>query len=124
MLSSRDLLFQDENLNRCSISADSRIENSGTEDSTDDENLDMKENGYHDAQNEVDPETDDDAERVHSGKLSESSGYAGSDLYDYKVLSLSLYTCICMHNHSDAQMLNYVYVYGYVCMCICISVNG
>jgi hypothetical protein len=123
MLSSRDLLFQDENLNRCSISADSRIENSGTEDSTDDENLDMKENGYHDAQNEVDPETDDDAERVHSGKLSESSGYAGSDLYDYKVLSLSLYTCICMHNHSDAQMLNYVYVYGYVCMCICISIN-
>jgi hypothetical protein len=124
MLSSRDLLFQDENLNRCSISADSRIENSGTEDSTDDENLDMKENGYHDAQNEVDPETDDDAERVHSGKLSESSGYAGSDLYDYKVLSLSLYTCICMHNHSDAQMLNYVYVYGYVCMCICISIYG
>lgn len=82
------LFFQDENLNRCSISADSRIENSGTEDSSDDENLDMKDNGYHDAENEVDPETDDDPERVHSGKLSESSGYAGSDLYDYKVLSL------------------------------------
>uniref|UniRef100_A0A2N9FMF7 Rho-GAP domain-containing protein n=1 Tax=Fagus sylvatica TaxID=28930 RepID=A0A2N9FMF7_FAGSY len=74
----------DENLNRCSISADSRIENSGTEDSTDDENLDMKDNGYHDAENEVDPETDDDPERVQSGKLSESSGSAGSDLYDYK----------------------------------------
>jgi hypothetical protein len=103
MLRSRDLLFQDENLNRCSISADSRIENSGTEDSTDDENLDMKENGYHDAQNEVDPETDDDPERVHSGKLSESSGYAGSDLYDYKVLSLSLSRHMCM--------LNYVYAY-------------
>lgn len=28
---------------------------------------------------------EDDAERVLSGKLSESSGYAGSDLYDYKV---------------------------------------
>lgn len=82
------LFFQDENLNRCSISADSRIENSGTEDSSDDENLDMKDNGYHDAENEVDPETDDDPERVDSGKLSESSGYAGSDLYDYKVLSL------------------------------------
>lgn len=27
-----------------------------------------------------------DPERVLSGKLSESSGYAGSDLYDYKVL--------------------------------------
>jgi hypothetical protein len=82
-------LFQDENLLRCSISADSRIENSGSEDSSDDDNLDIKDNGYHDAENEVDVETDDDPDRVHSGKLSESSGYAGSDLYDYKV-SLSL----------------------------------
>lgn len=82
-------LVQDENLQRCSISADSQIENSGSEDSTDDENIDTKDNGYHDAENEVDPETDDDRERVHSGKLSESSGYAGSDLYDYKVISLS-----------------------------------
>ena len=49
----------------------------------------MKHNGYHDAENEVDPDTDDDPERVHSGKLSESSGYAGSDLYDYKVIYLS-----------------------------------
>lgn len=81
------LLFQDENLHRCSISADSRIENSGSEDSTDDENMDIKDNGYHDAENEVDQETDDDPERVLSGKLSESSGYAGSDLYDYKVPS-------------------------------------
>ena len=48
----------------------------------------MKDNGYHDAENEVDPDTDDDPERVHSGKLSESSGYAGSDLYDYKVIYL------------------------------------
>ena len=85
------MLFQDENLHRCSISADSRIENSGSEDSSDDENIDVKDNGYHDAENEVDQETDDDAdadadaERVLSGKLSESSGYAGSDLYDYKV---------------------------------------
>lgn len=81
--------MQDENLLRCSISADSRIENSGSEDSSDDDNLDIKDNGYHDAENEVDVETDDDPDRVHSGKLSESSGYAGSDLYDYKV-SLSL----------------------------------
>ena len=80
------VLFQDENLQRCSISADSRNENSASEDSTDDENPDMKENGYHDAENEADPDTDDDPERVLSGKLSESSGYAGSDLYDYKVL--------------------------------------
>ncbi|KAM4096399.1 rho GTPase-activating protein 7 isoform X1 [Castanea sativa] len=84
LLEEYENIFDEENLNRCSISADSRIENSGTEDSTDDENLDMKDNGYHDAENEVDPETDDDPERVHSGKLSESSGSAGSDLYDYK----------------------------------------
>ena len=78
------LFFQDDNLHRCSISADSRIENSGSEDSTDDENIDMRDNGYHDAENEVDPDTEDDPERVHSGKLSESSGYAGSDLNDYE----------------------------------------
>lgn len=82
-------MFQDESLNRCSISADSRIDNSGSEDSTDEENVDIKDNGYHDAENEVDPETDDDRERALSGKLSESSGYAGSDLYDYKVLESS-----------------------------------
>ncbi|CAI0541903.1 unnamed protein product [Linum tenue] len=62
--------------------------NSGSEDSSDDENTDMKNNNYHDAENEVDQETDDDAaERVLSGKLSESSGSTGTDLYDYKVLS-------------------------------------
>ncbi|GAV62123.1 PH domain-containing protein/RhoGAP domain-containing protein/Lzipper-MIP1 domain-containing protein [Cephalotus follicularis] len=84
LLEEYENIFDDENLNRCSISADSRIANSGSDDSTDDENVDMKDNGYHDAENEVDPETDDDPERVLSGKLSESSGYAGSDLYDYK----------------------------------------
>jgi hypothetical protein len=52
----------------------------------DDEATDEKVNGYHDADHDVDQEMDeDDAERVLSGKLSESSGYAGSDLYDYKV---------------------------------------
>ena len=80
------LLFQEDNTQRCSISADSRVGNSGTEDSTDDD-TDMKDNGYHDAENEADQETDDDADRVNSGKLSESSGYAGSDLYE--VLSVS-----------------------------------
>ncbi|GLU18901.1 hypothetical protein SLE2022_351780 [Rubroshorea leprosula] len=85
LLEEYETIFDDENLQRCSISADSRIENSGSEDSTDDENVDIKGNGYHDAENEVDPETDEDPERVLSGKLSESSGYAGSDLYDYKV---------------------------------------
>ncbi|XP_060966181.1 rho GTPase-activating protein 7-like isoform X1 [Cannabis sativa] len=88
LLEEYENIFDDENLQRCSISADSRIENSGSEESTDDENIDMKDNGYHDAENEVDPETDDDPERVHSGKLSESSGYAGSDLYDYKTFGV------------------------------------
>ncbi|WJX59276.1 Rho GTPase-activating protein 7, variant 2 [Trifolium repens] len=84
LLEEYENVFDEENIQRCSISADSRVENSGTEDSTDDDNIDAKENGYHDAENENDQETDDDADRVHSGKLSESSGYAGSDLYDYK----------------------------------------
>ncbi|KAM1754668.1 hypothetical protein PS2_006965 [Malus domestica] len=88
LLEEYENVFHDENLLRCSISADSRIENSGSEDSSDDENLDLKDNGYHDAENEVDLETDDDPDRVHSGKLSESSGYAGSDLYDYKALGV------------------------------------
>ena len=48
----------------------------------------MKGNGFHDAENEVDPDTDDDHERVRSRKLSESSGYADSDLHDYKVIYL------------------------------------
>lgn len=78
--------MQDDNLHRCSISADSQIVNSGSEESSDDETLDMKENGFHDAENEVDPDSDDDHERVLSGKLSESSGSVASDLYDYKVL--------------------------------------
>ncbi|XVF04846.1 hypothetical protein REPUB_Repub05bG0120500 [Reevesia pubescens] len=84
LLEEYDNIFDDENLQRFSISADSRIENSASEDLTDDENPDMKDNGYHDAQNEADPDTDEDPERVLSGKLSESSGSAGSDLYDYK----------------------------------------
>ncbi|KAG5088574.1 hypothetical protein JHK86_001186 [Glycine max] len=75
---------KEENIQRCSMSADSQVENSGSEDSTDDDNIDVKENGYHDAENEVDKETYDDVDCIQSGKLSESSGYAGSDLYDYK----------------------------------------
>ena len=45
-------------------------------------------------ENEVDQETDDDADRIQSGKLSESSGYAGSDLYDYKVISCSVISSV------------------------------
>ena len=75
---------------RCSMSAESR-EISASEESSDDENnMEIKNNVYHDAQNEADQESDeDDPERVFSGKLSESSGYAGSDLYDFKVLSIN-----------------------------------
>ena len=51
------------------MSADSQVENSGSEDSTDDDNIDLKENGYHDAENEFDQETDDDADRIQSGKI-------------------------------------------------------
>ncbi|CAN0905397.1 Rho GTPase-activating protein 7 [Linum grandiflorum] len=88
LLEEYDNIFDDENLQRCSISADSRMGNSGTEDSSDDETTtNRKDNGYHDAENEVDQETDDDAERVLSGKLSETSGSAGSDLYDYKAFA-------------------------------------
>ncbi|OIS95978.1 PREDICTED: rho GTPase-activating protein 7-like isoform X2 [Nicotiana attenuata] len=84
LLEEYENIFDDDNLHRCSISADSQFGNSGSEESSDDENLDMKDHGYHDAENEVDPDTDDDCERVLSGKLSESSGSAASDLYDYK----------------------------------------
>lgn len=86
-------------MHRCSISADSLTENSVSDDSTDDGTLDIKKNGYHDAEHEVDQETDGDQDRVLSGKLSETSGYGGSDLYDYKVLSSS-HLCIHMtHPH-------------------------
>lgn len=84
LLEEYDNIFDDDTLQRCSISADSQIENSGSEDSTDEETLNTKNNGYHDAHNEVDAETDDDHDRVLSGKLSESSGSVASDLYDYK----------------------------------------
>ncbi|CAO2837387.1 unnamed protein product [Amaranthus hypochondriacus] len=90
LLEEYENIFDDDSLQRCSISADSRIENSGSDDSTDGENVDVKENGFHNAENEAEPETDDDQERVLSGKLSESSGYGGSDLYDYKVQSFGV----------------------------------
>ncbi|KAJ6755019.1 RHO GTPASE-ACTIVATING PROTEIN 7 [Salix purpurea] len=98
LLEEYENIFDDENLHRCSISADSQIENSLSDDSSDDENMDMKDNGYHDAENEVDQDTDNDPERAHSGKLSESSGSAGSDLYDYKMITMALVFEICAFN--------------------------
>ncbi|KAF5930249.1 hypothetical protein HYC85_031122 [Camellia sinensis] len=69
LLEEYETIFNDDNLHSCSISADSH--SSGSEDSTNDENMDI----YHDAENEGDPDTDDDLDRVLSGKLTESSGY-------------------------------------------------
>ncbi|KAK9053477.1 hypothetical protein SSX86_030111 [Deinandra increscens subsp. villosa] len=82
LLEEYENVFDDDVMLKCCMSADSRVENSGSEDTMDDEN---NENGYHDAENEADQESDEDPERVLSGKLSESSGYACSDLYDFKV---------------------------------------
>ncbi|KAH9321646.1 hypothetical protein KI387_016285 [Taxus chinensis] len=62
-----------------------QMDDSGSEGSTDDEVLQIREDGFHDAQNDLDAELEDDPERVLSGTLSESSGNVGSDLYDYKV---------------------------------------
>jgi hypothetical protein len=94
--------LQDERLVGSSPSPESQVEDSGSEASTDDVNMDAKGNGFHDAENDVDQDMDDDngAERILSGKLSESSGYAGSDLYDCKVLLCSLLFKIDICNYS------------------------
>ncbi|XP_073104976.1 rho GTPase-activating protein 7 isoform X3 [Elaeis guineensis] len=87
LLDEYENIFDDNKLDRCSLSHDPQVEDTGSEESTDDRNGGVKDNGYHDAENDVDPEVVDDPERVHSGKLSESSGYAGSDLFEYKVFA-------------------------------------
>nr|GFB81515.1 pleckstrin homology domain-containing protein [Tanacetum cinerariifolium] len=84
LLEEYENIFDDDTMLKSSMSAESRIDNSASEDSMDDENMAIKENGYHDAENEADQETDEDPERIQSGKLSESSGYACSDLYEFK----------------------------------------
>lgn len=79
-------ILQEENIQRCSMSTESHIGNSGPDDSSDDDN--NSKNEYHNAENEVEPVTDDDDnERALSGKMSESSGGTSSDLYEYKVIS-------------------------------------
>ncbi|KAG0478811.1 hypothetical protein HPP92_013530 [Vanilla planifolia] len=80
-------IFDGCNLPSFPLSPGSHIEDSGSELSDEDRNLDVKENGYHDAENDLDPELNADHERVLSGKMSESSGCVGSDLYDYKVFT-------------------------------------
>ncbi|XP_047943398.1 rho GTPase-activating protein 7-like isoform X2 [Salvia hispanica] len=78
-------VFDDDSLNRCSISAESQTDTSGSEDSSVDEHPDIKINGYQDAENEVHLEADYGRGRRHSVKLSQSSG-SSSDLYDYKAI--------------------------------------
>ncbi|KAK4482796.1 hypothetical protein RD792_009966 [Penstemon davidsonii] len=86
LLEEYENIFEDDSLHRCSLSAESQTDNSGSEDTSDDEDPDLKLNGYHDAENEVEPESDYDRDRRLSGKLSESSGSAASDLYDFKAI--------------------------------------
>ncbi|KAL5720104.1 hypothetical protein ACHQM5_012803 [Ranunculus cassubicifolius] len=83
LLEEYEHVFQDFNSHACSRSVDSQMESAVSEELTDDEHIQTKDISYHDAY-EVDPEVEDDPERVHSGKLSEISGGAGSDLYDNK----------------------------------------
>lgn len=61
------------------------MESAASEESIYNENLPSKDIAYHNAAYELDPEMENDPERVLSGRLSESSGYDGSDLYDKKV---------------------------------------
>ncbi|KAG2279922.1 hypothetical protein Bca52824_051142 [Brassica carinata] len=78
-------IFDEENIQRCSISTESHIGNSGPDDSSDDDN--NPKNEYLNEENEVEPVTDDDDddnERALSGKMSESSAGTCSDLYEYK----------------------------------------
>ncbi|XP_020550414.1 rho GTPase-activating protein 7 isoform X3 [Sesamum indicum] len=82
LLEEYENIFDDDSMNRCSLSADSQSASSRSEEMSDDENPNINANGYHDAENEVDPEADYDHDRRLSGKLSESSGSAASDLYE------------------------------------------
>ncbi|KAK8460984.1 hypothetical protein SEVIR_2G430200v4 [Setaria viridis] len=92
LLEEYESIFNDEHL-RCSLSPDSQTGDSGSEESTDDETVDIKDNSFHDAENDVDQDLDD-AERILSGKLSETSAGTRGDVYDYKEVN---------GNDSDAE---------------------
>uniref|UniRef100_A0A0D6QZ37 Rho-GAP domain-containing protein n=1 Tax=Araucaria cunninghamii TaxID=56994 RepID=A0A0D6QZ37_ARACU len=87
LLEEYDNIFVDDQTQQTPASPEMypQMDDSGTEGSSDDEVLQIREDGYHDAQNDLEAELEDDPERVLSGTLSESSGNGGSDLYDYKV---------------------------------------
>ncbi|XP_071707688.1 rho GTPase-activating protein 7-like isoform X2 [Rutidosis leptorrhynchoides] len=103
LLEEYDNIFDDDATLRCSISAESR-DISESEDSSDDESVEIKDNVYHDAENEADQETDEDRERIFSGKLSESSGYAGSDLYDLKTYGADESDAVSPKNNPDSAV--------------------
>ncbi|KAJ0533223.1 putative 6-phosphofructokinase [Helianthus annuus] len=64
LLEEFETIFDDYAMLKCCTSADSWIDNSGSEDSVDDEHT---VNNYHDAENEADQESDEDPEHVLSG---------------------------------------------------------
>ncbi|CAE6097538.1 unnamed protein product [Arabidopsis arenosa] len=76
-------MINDKGLERCSTSTDSHIGDSGPENSSDEEDIEVKHPDLHTLDIE-EGETDDDNDVLLSRKPSESSDYAGSDLYDYK----------------------------------------
>lgn len=90
--------MQDEGLQRCSTSTDSHIGESGPENSSDEEDIEVKRPDLHNVDIEDGHTYDDDNDVMLSRKPSESSGYAGSDLYDYKVWFFPSYpTALYIH---------------------------
>lgn len=63
---------------------DSEDEDDDGDESTDDEIL--EDEGYHDAQNDLDQFTEEDPENTSSGSLDESDSDLCGDLYDSKVM--------------------------------------
>ncbi|KAF3794691.1 Rho GTPase-activating protein 7 [Nymphaea thermarum] len=83
LLEEYENVFDEEQLN-VFPSVNYQMEDSGSDDSVNDEHVKVHDDVYHDLHHE-----DDDgaqhSERMDSGKLSGSSGNDASDLYDYKV---------------------------------------
>ncbi|EOA19967.1 hypothetical protein CARUB_v10000228mg [Capsella rubella] len=83
LLEDYENMINDEYLKRCSTSTDSHIGDSGPENSSDEEDIEVKRPDLHNLDRR-EGGTDDDNDVRLSRKPSESSDYAGSDLYDYK----------------------------------------
>ncbi|KAK6138297.1 hypothetical protein DH2020_027988 [Rehmannia glutinosa] len=112
LLEEYENIFDDDSLHRCSMSVDSQTDNSGSEDSSDDENPDIKVNGYHDAQNEVDPETDFDCDADAVGSYCDENIY--SDLTIIFMAFLDLFSkyfksdCSVACSHAQCTEVGYV----------------